>query len=787
MIPRISQRSLFRNINTNLGFLSWDMATLTNQLSSGRKVNKPSDDASGSATILAMRTILMDVEQYNKSTAVSDDWLKQTESVLLNMKSTVQEAYKLAEQLSTDTYGRENRLIGAEEVNKLFESLIKMGNTRIGDRYIFSGQRSEHPAFAQELTILDALFGNNNAPVFTGKVATQGDRLFNYRPDVAPQTQNFVIEITSAGGVDTGTSGYSLSRATIDPPGDHNGLFFTAKDGGPWVGSNGNTINIVYTSAGGLASANATVSGSTITVELGVTGSAITSTAQDIINAINANTSAAGMVDVSLAPGNSGLGIVRPVSSQTLSFGYDTPAMYRVSQDGGKTWSVPNAFTARDFRGEQRIYNTELGHSSYTTEFPGFGNDIFIVADTLGSFGNDIHVQFVTTPGSAVSVDFDPPGTSASSNGWTLTVHLETSASLGGQVVTTANEVINAINGHASASNILTAGLADYSEGGNGYVTAMARVPLSGGDNDYTALGHASYVTTLDFIPPDSNPNIEFTAVQHGDSGNNLQVEYVLGSAGVDTYVVMPPSSANVLTIRLETDASGNSVAIAPDIVDAVMQAYIDNPSSAMATAQLVDWPFEGGQPVGPLQRVSFTGGDDALHEHNHSINLRFDNDGSALQVGDRFTVDVGYYLGDKEKIDVNVDQGTRVTANTNGDDVLGENGAADNVLDILSRLEWALRQNDPVEVAEELPNLSNALEKITTQMSQVGVRMIRNQFVYNTLSTKEVSSTERLSRFEDLDYEDAITKLQTTQTAYQATLASTAMITKLSLVDYIS
>ena len=43
------------------------------------------------------------------------------------------------------------------------------------------------------------------------------------------------------------------------------------------------------------------------------------------------------------------------------------------------------------------------------------------------------------------------------------------------------------------------------------------------------------------------------------------------------------------------------------------------------------------------------------------------------------------------------------------------------------------------------------------------------------------------MSRIEDIDLTDAITQLQTKQMAYQALLASTSLITKLSLMDYIN
>jgi flagellar hook-associated protein 3 FlgL len=154
---------------------------------------------------------------------------------------------------------------------------------------------------------------------------------------------------------------------------------------------------------------------------------------------------------------------------------------------------------------------------------------------------------------------------------------------------------------------------------------------------------------------------------------------------------------------------------------------------------------------------------------------------------GDRFEVEVSYYQGDSQDQNANVNVENRVKMNVTGDEALGEAMAFDNILDTLARLAHALRNHDGEGVQEELPNMRLSLEKLTTKSAQTGVRIIRNQFTLNVLDSTKQHSTERMSRYEDVDFEEAITSLQTAQTAYQATLASTAMVTKLSLVDYIS
>ena len=780
MMYRISHRSIFRNITTNLGFLTYDMSRINNQIATGKKVNKPSDDPSGGALILAMRSVLADVTQYNRDVALADDWLKTSESVLMNMKLIVERANVLAEQMSTDTYTDENMDVSAEEVDKLLEGLIKMGNTRIGDRYIFAGQQTEIPPFVDDLTIWDALGDTGNSKLFTGGIKPLTNRDFEPRPDLAAQTQQYLVEVTSSGGVD----GDSLSSLTLDPQGSHNTIFFEANATNR-SGSAGDNVRIWYEDTGVPGQAfNLTVAGDDIHVTLAtdpVTGEVIT-TADDLITAIRDDIPASGardLVSASLLPGSSGNGPLSDTGGYfSLTGGFDGAAQFRVSVDGGKTWSLADQFTASELNVQPFIYNNKLGNASLTTKTGGLANDLFIVAQNLGTAGQDIAVEFVDDgAGTPLSVEVDPL------DPYTITVHLANPA---GTVTSTAEDVMNAINAHAVAGEMVSASLANYREGGGGVVDVLAKTWLSGADPDVTPLGHAQLSTEVPFTPPDEqNPNVTFTAVAHGAQapGSEIKVEMVNPGPSygpTDVTVV-----GNTVTINLATDVDGNVVATAQDVVKAVNLFHFNNPGVSLVTANLPDYT-NGGGIVTPIPPTDLTGGSDDLDAANHGALIRFGDNGSSLVAGDRFTVDVSYYQGDDKDIELNASQGAKVKTNVTGEEALGGTAAVDNILDTLSRLQFALEQHDTEKIAAELPSLGDALEKLTSQMAQVGVRLTRNEFTYNILSSTELSSTERMSRVEDLDIADAITNLQTKQTAYQATLASTSLITKLSLVDYI-
>ncbi|MBU2548525.1 MAG: hypothetical protein KKB20_08965 [Proteobacteria bacterium] len=655
MLYRISLRSLFQNVTTNLGRLSWDLAQINNQMATGKKVNKPSDDPAGGATILNMRTILAGVEQYNKNVALADDWLGNTESIIQNMKNLVDEVSVVGEQMSTDTYQEKNLDVAANEVADLFAALVKMGNAKMGDQYLFSGSRTDVQAFSESLLIQDAKTVSTNSSSFTGKVVSPptSSRTYQALANVPVQSKVFVAEIVTDGGVDGG----SMSKVTIDPSGANNGVVFTSDT----VGTAGDGIQIEYVNTGaGVTTASVTVPGPppVITVDLAADGAGnVAATAQDVVNAVNSNPGTSALVTASLAPSNSGQGKVATTANLpgedapgtglfSTKGGIDGAATYRVSEDGGKTWGTA-AYTAS--AKQTAIWNDYYGRATLVTDQLGTGNEIIFTSKLTGEQGNDLKVRFVD-PGAVsqpLTVVDDDPSTG------TMTVYLATDVT--GAVTSTINDVIAAVN---AGSNLVTADKVDVKSDGTGLVPAMQVQDLSGGIANVTP----------------------------GDQG----------------------------------------------------------------------------------------------------VKISFSDDGSALRTGDRFTIEVGYYQGDDQDLYLNVNQQTRVKVNVTGEEALGQAGATDNILDALARLEFALRSYDTEKIAEELPRLDQALEKLTTQMSKVGVRLTRNQFTYNVLDSTQVNSTERMSRIEDLDVTAAVAELQTKQTTYQAVLATTSMITKLSLVDYV-
>ena len=557
-------------------------------------------------------------------------------------------------------------------------------------------------------------------------------------------------------------------------------------------------------------------------------------------------TAASSLVDGSLAGGSSGEGNINALKRTKFSEGYDQPALFRVSQDGGKTWGPPMSFGASEFKTGDMFYNSTLGHASVTTSLRGNANDLVFTAKQLGTWGNDITVQYDVPPRGSWPSDLEV--VSNPDRPWEICVNLAVDGY--GNVLSTANEVMAAINKHPVAGQLVTADLANYHEGGNGIVRAMDCLKLTVGEpyqsgtlengdsvqTVITPLGHATKNVSFNYHAPDqSDPNIIFHALEQGPDGNDIGIRYT--TSADPTYYANPDEAGEnyqdftsvryetvlkngvehqVLVVHLATttlpscpedttenpNASDEWKALYPvyacssarvvtstagAVVEALIKKTLAEPENALVWASMERYPEGNDAKVGATNgTVWLEGGNETDDAAHHGVNLQFIPDGTAMQVGDVFEVPVGWYRGDDKNIDINANSGFRNTMNVTGDQIFGANAAADNIFDTIQRLVFALNNNDSEAVGRELPKIKEALEKVTTLETAIGTRLIRNEFVMTNLETSDYNAQALLSTTEDAAFEELITNIKNAQTVYEAVLGATGLTNKLSLLNYL-
>ena len=130
---------MLRNLNSNLKRLE----DIQNQMSTGKKINKPSDDPVGISFSLRYRAALKENEQFTRNVDSAISWIDNTESLISETNDVLQRARELAVQGANGVMSDEAMDSIAAEINQLYDHLVKLGNSKFNGKYIFNGQMTD--------------------------------------------------------------------------------------------------------------------------------------------------------------------------------------------------------------------------------------------------------------------------------------------------------------------------------------------------------------------------------------------------------------------------------------------------------------------------------------------------------------------------------------------------------------------------------------------------------------------------------------------------------------------
>ncbi|MEP9411270.1 MAG: flagellar hook-associated protein FlgL [Candidatus Brocadia sp.] len=145
---RIAQESINRTTLSNINLNFKKLQEIQEKLSSGKQVNRPSDNPSGTRKILGLKTGEIQFRQYLDNTAAAKEQINFTFNTLENIQEILTQVKKLTMQAANDTLGQSERRIIASELNELLESVLQFSNTDNDGRYIFSGTKTSTIPFS---------------------------------------------------------------------------------------------------------------------------------------------------------------------------------------------------------------------------------------------------------------------------------------------------------------------------------------------------------------------------------------------------------------------------------------------------------------------------------------------------------------------------------------------------------------------------------------------------------------------------------------------------------------
>lgn len=110
----------------------------------------------------------------------------------------------------------------------------------------------------------------------------------------------------------------------------------------------------------------------------------------------------------------------------------------------------------------------------------------------------------------------------------------------------------------------------------------------------------------------------------------------------------------------------------------------------------------------------------------------------------------------------------------------------ADNLLVAAAKLVAALETNDQQGCGRAVEAIKEARSALSVSMASIGARENRLEVASTVLSGLKLDETERLSRVEDVDVAELMTRLASQQMAYEAVLRSSSYILRQSLANHL-
>jgi len=128
--------------------------------------------------------------------------------------------------------------------------------------------------------------------------------------------------------------------------------------------------------------------------------------------------------------------------------------------------------------------------------------------------------------------------------------------------------------------------------------------------------------------------------------------------------------------------------------------------------------------------------------------------------------------------------QGSSTSGIINGADV--NSVQATGIFGNLGELRSALLSSDQAGITNAAEALQKDLDRLTRLHGQVGAQVKEFEDRQNRLADQNVATKAMLSDLEDTDFNEAITRFQTLQTALQANLQTTGRMLDLTLLDFL-
>lgn len=188
---RVSNNMIMYNFLSGMNKSLSRQNTLQEQLSDGLAIHRPSDDPVKATRSLTFNSNLVQNEQFTQNLQDAQSWMQTTDNAMSDLSSTMITIKEQVVYGSNGTNPQEAVQTIGTLIDNLINHIVEVGNTKLGDRYVFGGQNDKAAPFTR---IGDAITYNGDDNKISMPI----------KPGAATPSQDSVnltgVEVFGAGG-----------------------------------------------------------------------------------------------------------------------------------------------------------------------------------------------------------------------------------------------------------------------------------------------------------------------------------------------------------------------------------------------------------------------------------------------------------------------------------------------------------------------------------------------------------------------------------------------------------
>jgi flagellar hook-associated protein 3 FlgL len=147
MSIRITQGMLYSQALGDVQNSLFRFSQLQQQVATGRRINRPSDDPAAALRLLPLRNDLRNLDQLVDNVALARETLNTGAASLEDASALMQRVREVTTQAANGTLSSGDRQSIAAEIDQLLSQMVSIGNSRRGDRFLFGGTQNGTPPF----------------------------------------------------------------------------------------------------------------------------------------------------------------------------------------------------------------------------------------------------------------------------------------------------------------------------------------------------------------------------------------------------------------------------------------------------------------------------------------------------------------------------------------------------------------------------------------------------------------------------------------------------------------